>query len=291
MDVQMDSLLGVPSAYGYMNGIATNPTVLIIIALVVVGYIVLFMSMSGRAAQPGSGAANGAGSNMLEIFLWGVFVLLLVLNGAAYFFNFDVTASLANLFSPVPEIDMKVNNETAMAGASPSQDAQVQPSKTVPELTSEKQVFHIPGNLYGYEDSKAVCKAYGGRLASYNEIEKAYEKGGDWCSYGWSEDQMALFPTQPEKYEELQKIPGHEHDCGRPGINGGYIANPNVRFGINCYGYKPKITKEEQKRMQDSPLYPPTQSEVNFEKKVELWRAKLSEIEVAPFDHDNWSMP
>ena len=37
-----------------------------------------------------------------------------------------------------------------------------------------------------------------------------------------------------KKYlEKLQKIKGHEHDCGRPGINGGYIDNPNVRFGVN----------------------------------------------------------
>jgi hypothetical protein len=39
----------------------------------------------------------------------------------------------------------------------------------------------------------------------------------------------------------LQKIKGHEHDCGRPGVNGGYIANPLVKFGVNCYGNKRKI--------------------------------------------------
>jgi hypothetical protein len=31
---------------------------------------------------------------------------------------------------------------------------------------------------------------------------------------------MALFPTQKETWDKLQKIKGHEHDCGRPGING-----------------------------------------------------------------------
>ena len=49
-------------------------------------------------------------------------------------------------------------------------------------------------------------------------------------------NQLALFPTQYGKWERLQKIKGHENDCGRPGINGGYIDNPNVKFGINCYG-------------------------------------------------------
>ena len=51
---------------------------------------------------------------------------------------------------------------------------------------------------------------------------------------------MAYFPTQYDKWKKLQTIKGHENDCGRPGINGGFIDNPNVRFGINCFGYKPK---------------------------------------------------
>ena len=42
--------------------------------------------------------------------------------------------------------------------------------------------------------------------------------------------------------KKLQKRKGHKHDCGRPGINGGYIGNTNIKYGVNCYGYKPKIT-------------------------------------------------
>ena len=83
---------------------------------------------------------------------------------------------------------------------------------------------------------------------------------------------------------------GHEHDCGRPGINGGYIANPNVRFGVNCYGYKPKITQEEAELMANTPMYPRTQREIEFDKKVDYWRNKLPEILVAPFNHNNWSI-
>ena len=57
---------------------------------------------------------------------------------------------------------------------------------------------------------------------------------------------MAFYPTQKSTWNKLQKIKGHEHDCGRPGINGGYIDNPNVRFGVNCFGSKPAISAEEQ---------------------------------------------
>ena len=47
--------------------------------------------------------------------------------------------------------------------------------------------------------------------------------------------------------EKTSKNKGHEHDCGRPGINGGFIDNPNVRFGVNCFGTKPAISAEEQR--------------------------------------------
>ena len=39
-------------------------------------------------------------------------------------------------------------------------------------------------------------------------------------------------------YEKLQKYPGNENNCGRPGINGGYDKNPNAKFGVNCYAKK-----------------------------------------------------
>ena len=119
----------------------------------------------------------------------------------------------------------------------------------VPTIKFKKQVFNIPGNYYNYDNAKAVCTAYGSKLATYQQIEDSYKNGGEWCNYGWSEGQNALFPTQQKTFDNLQGIKGHEHDCGRPGINGGYIANPQVKFGVNCYGNKPKINKQEEELM------------------------------------------
>ena len=89
--------------------------------------------------------------------------------------------------------------------------------------------------------------------------------------------------------EHLQKIKGHENDCGRPGINGGYIDNPNVRFGINCYGHKPKITPWEAELMKNTPLYPVTQEELNFEKRVDYWLPRIKDILISPFNNKNWN--
>ena len=50
-------------------------------------------------------------------------------------------------------------------------------------------------------DAAAVCKAYGNRLANYKEIKSSLDAGGEWCSYGWSDDQMALFPTQYDRID------------------------------------------------------------------------------------------
>ncbi len=159
----------------------------------------------------------------------------------------------------------------------------------IENIVREKQVFHIPSNTYNYTDAKAVCTAYGSELASYNEINDAFGKGADWCSYGWSEGQMAFFPTQEEKWNDLQKVKGHEHDCGRPGINGGYIANPNVRFGANCYGYKPDITLEDSVNMSNMPLYTKTSEEIKFDSKVSYYKNKLNNILIAPFNNSSWS--
>lgn len=285
MNVNLNSITGIPYSTNYLNNIGMNPVVLLIVTIILILYYVLFASLGVAKGEPITNAVsqNGQGIVFLEILLWGVFIVLLLLNGMSYIFNIDITASIKNLFTSTPEIDIQVDTVE-------DEGPQLIPSTTVPELTMAKQVFHIPDNKYTYEDSKAICNAYGGRLATYDEISDAYDKGADWCSYGWSDKQMAFYPTQKEKWEHLQTIEGHEHDCGRPGINGGYIANPNVRFGINCYGYKPEITKEEIDLMSQTPLYPKTQHKINFERRVSYWKNKLSEILVAPFNYNNWSI-
>jgi hypothetical protein len=285
MDVNMNSIMGVPYQTTYWNEIGTNPVVLLVITVIIIAYYTLFATLGVANGQSASNAAMQAGKGIvfMEVLLWGVFVLLVLINGMTYIFNIDITASIRNLFSATPEIDIIVDPDDLAGGSNDS-------LSTVPEIKLSKQVFHIPDNKYGYEDGKAICKAYGGRLATWKEMDKAFNKGADWCGFGWSDGQMALYPTQYEKWARLQKVEGHEHDCGRPGINGGYIANPNVRFGVNCYGYKPKITQEEAEAMKLAPLYPSTRRERAFDKKVDYWRDNLPEIQVAPFNYNNWSV-
>jgi hypothetical protein len=282
MNVSYDHLTGIgqnPLEYiNFVNKTSTDGKLIMlgVLSLTIFLYYIVFSTMPGGNGASGPAPSTG-GAKLLEVIIWGTFIVLLIINGYQYFFNVNVVASVKNMFSDKPEVDITVQQ--------PEGDSET----TVPQLRYFKQVFHVPGNEYTYEDAKDVCKAFDARLASYDEIEKAYGNGGEWCSYGWSANQMALFPTQKKTWDRLQNIKGHENDCGRPGINGGFIANPDVRFGINCYGFKPQITSAEADDMKTASIYPKTLKDINRQKRVAYWQTKLSDILVSPFNNDVWS--
>ena len=264
--------------YSYINSLLSNPSVIIILVIVLILYVVLFMSLGDSAPPTPSVQVSNSGSVTITVILVAFFVVLVIINGLQYFFGVDIVTKLKNLFKGTPEVDITVDTSRAEAVKAP-----------VPEILIRPQVFNIPGNDYIYQDAKALCSAYGARLATYKEVEEAYRNGGEWCNYGWSDGQMALFPTQQKTYDELQKIEGHENDCGRPGVNGGYIANPAVKFGVNCYGYKPRMTSTEEELMATEPIYPKTAKDIAMENRVNYWKDKLSEILVSPFNNNSWS--
>ena len=288
MILSYDSILGIPVVEsGGINtqnnkngnmGLDLGVPAILLMLIVVILFVVLFANLGKDEAVSDGSTSNGS-MNILTVLLGGVVIAILLLNGLQYFFNINLTAQLNNLFSDKPSLDLIVEQSESEQEIAP-----------VPEITIKKQVFHVPGNKYTYDDANALCKAYGSRLATYDEVENAYNNGAEWCSYGWSEKQLALFPTQKETWNYLQTVEGHENDCGRAGINGGYIANENVKFGANCYGYKPKITDTELELMQTSPLYPRTLKDIKEEKRVDYWRRKIPEILVSPFNKNVWSL-
>ena len=155
------------------------------------------------------------------------------------------------------------------------------------------EVFNVSKNVYTYDDSHAVCSAMGARLATYDEVEKSYQDGGEWCNYGWSENQMILFPTQKKTWDKLQKVDGHHNDCGRPGINGGYIENPNVRFGVNCFGKKPVATADDLTRLKavsaDAEFDSLTRDPID-EAKIKYWKDHSDTfLQVNSFNRSKWS--
>ena len=164
--------------------------------------------------------------------------------------------------------------------------------KKDPDPVQIDEVFNISNNLYGYEDAQAICTSYGARLATYDEIEEAYNKGGEWCNYGWSDGQMIFFPTQKSTWDKLQKTKTHKNDCGRPGVNGGYIANPYIKFGVNCFGKKPKASDSELAQMSANKdrVYPKSSEDQALEDKVDFWKENASKLlQVNSFNTKVWS--
>jgi hypothetical protein len=159
-------------------------------------------------------------------------------------------------------------------------------------VVDRDEVFNISNNLYTYDDAQNVCSAFGARLATYDEIEDAYNKGADWCNYGWSDNQMAFFPTQKNTWKKLQKNPKNKNNCGRPGVNGGYMANPNIKFGVNCFGKKPKATESDLDLMnaRKNQITPKTPSEIETERKVNFWKENADKLlNINPHNEKKWS--
>ena len=144
------------------------------------------------------------------------------------------------------------------------------------------EVFYVADNVFTYAQAPAVCKAYGATLASYSQVEQAYNQGAEWCGYGWSEGGIALFPTQQATFDKLQKETDQQAriKCGRPGVNGGYF-DPNTQFGVNCYGTRPA------KKASDTS--PSVTASDGTDALVAQFQQNLMKYVVSPFNQKTWS--
>jgi len=85
------------------------------------------------------------------------------------------------------------------------------------------EVFNIDRNVYRYPEANDACGEYGARLATQSELSDAASHGAHWGSMGWSKDLRGLYPSDGK-------------------VKGG-IFPPQLKFGVNCYGFKPKDDK------------------------------------------------
>jgi hypothetical protein len=151
------------------------------------------------------------------------------------------------------------------------------------------EVFNISKNVYTFNDAAAVCAAAGAELATYDQVKEAYNAGADWCNYGWIKGQMAVYPTQKATWEKLQKGgPEFRNACGQPGVNGGYFDNPELRFGVNCYGKKPAM-KASDELLDSQVSLPQSPAELEFEKQVQKFRDQMDTAAVLPFHKGQWN--
>jgi len=251
------------------------PFILLLVVIIII-YIFLFTFLNNMSVDNDK---NKWWILLLELVLVVILIVVVVLNMDKLKNDFNFSTEIKNLFNEkTPEVNIVADTKTEKK------------EKKCKDEEEGGEVFHIFNNKYTYKEAREVCSALNSRLATYDEIESAYNKGGSWCSYGWSEDQLALFPTSKEIYNQLKTKPNHKNDCGRQGINGGYIKNKHIKFGVNCFGKKPEIDDSE-KYFMDNYKFSPAYTDASYDE----FDASYSMINllIAPFNTDTkkWNEP
>lgn len=222
---------------------------------------------------------------ILEYGAWILFLLVVIASFFRYFLGISITEMMDRFFGNLKESGDRANrnirkSKTTTSGNTSASSSQVKMN----------EVFNVGNNMYTYDDAQTICAAYGSRLATYDEIEEAYNNGAEWCNYGWSDNQSAYFPTQKSTWNELQKTKDRKNLCGRPGVNGGYMDDPNMRFGVNCYGKKPLPKPEDLKALKQSQLPPKSQDDVITDLKVQFWKDNSDKLlQINSYSKDKWS--
>tara|TARA_X000000950_G_C13632548_1_gene544125 strand:- start:106 stop:774 length:669 start_codon:yes stop_codon:yes gene_type:complete len=204
-------------------------------------------------------------SNSIFVILISLFVILFII--ISYFM---LTGNM---------IDVDGSQTESVNGANNNKNS----NNNNNNVQREKEVYNIRDNMFTYNEARAVCAAHDAKLASLEEMIEAYKNGANWCSYGWSEGQLALYPTQPDFWSKLQNDPYRKYECGKPGVNGGYFENPEYKFGANCYGVKPSPKGDEIEKNTGS------QSLTEEELKKAEYEGQLNDIRVSPFSENSWS--
>jgi hypothetical protein len=232
------------------------------------------------------------------------FVLIAVTAGLLYYFQDEVKIGWAG-FSD----SMNTFFNMGVASATPSPSPSPPPAPTSAPLEAPapvstgsqfvsalervlpppgSEVFNVSSNKYSYYDAEPLCKALGAELATYDQVKEAWSKGADWCNYGWVKGQMAVYPTSQDTFAKAQLGPEEERgSCGQPGVNGGYFDNPELRYGVNCYGQKPAESSHTVADL--SRTTPKSPEAVAFDKKVAKFKQEADTVGILPFNNTRWA--
>lgn len=261
----------------------------------------------------------------INIFVIVFFVIFVIVNFINYFFNFNILKEIYYVIFNIKYEDEIVNkllnsivifnnttdntsndnkmNDNVNNSGIIDEEQEIEIDNELVQLKSSnksqeptdisnvimnKEVFHVPGSRFTYNDANAICKSMNSDLASYEQLQNAHKNGANWCSYGWSQEQLALYPTSQNKFDELSENDKTKYDCGFVGVNGMYVNNPYMKFGANCYGVKPKKSDLELKHSEVSDYKPKKAKEVIFDNRVEYWKRRLGNVLVSPFNKDKW---
>jgi hypothetical protein len=212
----------------------------------VLSFIFFFYLIVYLVGVPMTNSTKPSSISFIDTLAWLLFIIVLISDFFNIFLNTSIFNSLlSGWINNLHDSDVQDNSHNDLSNNHKKDTS----SNFAYSSHIGDEVFNISNNLYTYNDAKEVCSIYGAKLATYDQVEEAYNKGGEWCNYGWSDGQMALFPTQKATWSKLQKSETTKNQCGRPGVNGGFMGNDGLLFGVNCFGKKPHATDKELQMM------------------------------------------
>ena len=248
---------------------------------------------AGNVVSTAGNVVTGKANASQGVFIVGIFLIIAIFAvfwkqiGDGFKVLYDkIRQAFGAEPTPVPSAQAEITDKPQAP-----QDDQVHEKRMVEKiLPGRQQVFNISKNSYTYYDAEPLCKALGAELATYEQVKQAYADGADWCNYGWVKGQMAVYPTQTNTWEQLQQGPEEQRNaCGRPGVNGGYFDNPELRFGVSCYGVKPTQKDHDATAVASGDAAPLSPGGLDFEKKVSQYRGEANSIGILPFSKTAWS--
>jgi len=293
------TLGGINSAVNSMNSSFTNSSI--------------FKNVNSRnafsnVANNSSSASSGSPSNLgmligVLVFLVTIFLLIFIVFKDQINVSWEYfVRSLQKFFGMNPPQNQTSEQEAAITADdvnSPmptnldvAQKAKQDQTNILNKLLpmGTKEVFNVSSNDYTYYDAEPLCLALGAELATYDQVEEAWAKGADWCNYGWTKGQVAIYPTQKETWEKLQGGQPDQHTaCGQPGVNGGFFDNPEMRFGVNCYGVKPSQSSNDERILMENGTIPKTVSTLKIDQQIQEIKNNLDTLGVLPFSSQKWS--
>ena len=247
----------------------------------------------GAANNAGNSISSATGTSVVNVIIFVVVVLVFL--GIMMVYKKELLDAWNNAkevvtgyFGPKTPPPSAPSDSAAPAdGKAPdSANAQAVMEKILPG--GKPEVFNVSSNKYTYYDAEPLCKALGAELATYEQVKEAWSKGADWCNYGWVKGQLAVYPTSDDTYQKLQSGPEEQRmACGRPGMNGGYFDNPEMRFGVTCVGKKPPQSKSDVlAAAAGAPLSPDA---LAYDKKVSQFKAEADSMALLPFNSKGWN--